>query len=59
MSKITIYKIRLYHNSSPDGYESVGGVIRVINELLPEAKVTYEPCKSDFGVLTVGLEEEL
>jgi len=57
MTKKTEYSIKYFHFSHGEAMEGLAELCGILETLLPQCHVDYESCKSDFGLLTITVEE--
>ena len=57
MSKRTEYSIKYFHFSDGEAMGSLLELCHLLEGLLPDCRINYDTCKSDFGYLTITVEE--
>lgn len=55
--KVTRYMLDLYHFGDEEVKDAHALIVKAMRELLPDAEITAEPCKSDLWQLVIEVKE--
>lgn len=56
MAKEITYKIRYYHYSEEEVQDHLDNLLYMIEDLIPDCEMVYEPSDPDYGVITVKVQ---